>query len=350
MKKISFLAVMACSAGSMSAQNAKGLHLFYRKSIHYLSNIIALPFYPSIMRKILYISCLITFMACSKENKNSPFCDTLNNYVEEFMDSVHSEIINISFFRKDNKDYAYIRNAYEFDTLHTDYYIETNKGYYSWKGGEYSNKRLITVSFDTYINHQDVFDATKATKYEGNAPKGWPTDVDVMDGCLKDKAFLIKSKDSIQPLESFPTTRFDGNDNLSSYITNPYLSEYLCRYIIGSGPVMYYLIFLQYEGNDYVLIDGPHLYIKQHLKGFFFYQTELVLCYSLGDLYKKYVNVDSLIIPYNGRIPGYKEREERYERNPVNYTVFKINKDGKLEWIQYDWILKTNIIHQWEHL
>ncbi len=303
------------------------------------------------MKKVLlYIACLLTFIACSEEKKDSPFCDTLNNYVEEFMDSVHDHIIDVIFLRKDNKDYAYIHNAYEFDTLHTDYYIETNKGYYYRRGGEYTNKRLITVSFDTYINHQDVFDATKATKYDGKAPKGWPTDVDMMDGRIKDKAFLIKSKDSIQPLDSFPVTRFDGDDNLSSYITNPYLSDYLSHRIIGSQAVMFYLVFLQYEGNDYVLVSGSRLYIKQHLKGIFFYQKGLVLCYSSGDLYKKYVNADSLIIPYNGKIPGYKEREERYERNPVYYTVFKINKDGKLEWIQYDWILKTNIIHQWEHL
>ena len=297
------------------------------------------------MKKVFfYIGCLLGLTACIEERESNPFCDTLRNHVEEFIDSVHENIFNVIFFRKDNKDYAYIHNAYYFDTLHTDYYIETERGHYYRRGEWFSNKKLITVSFDTYINHQDVFDATKAIRYDGKPPGGWPVEADVFDGHGYDKVFLIKSKDCIQIVDSISPTNDDGHDNLSSYINNPYLAEELKSFITHSETVLFYLVFVQYEGNNYILIDGSRSFTKKHLKGFFFYQTELVLCYSSGDLYKNFVNPNSLIIPYNGIIPGYKEG---YETGQI-YNVFKIDKDGRLHGVE-DLDLRRNVIYDWEH-
>ena len=291
---------------------------------------------------LLFVVCSLSLLACSKENKNNPFCGALSDRVEDFMDSVHSKIINISFFRKDNKDYAYIHNAYYFDTLRTDYYIETNGNYYR-EGVAFSYKRLITVDFGTYINHQDVFDSAKANRFEGKVPDGWPTDREVFDGCLKKKVFIIESRDNIQIIDSIPHTLITEPDNLSLYITNPYLAEELRNYIKLSETFMFYLVFFQYEGTKYVLIRGSYSYDKKHLKGFFFYQTALVVCYSFGNMYESFVNPEKLIVSYNGIIPGYKEKHEKY---PL-YYILKINSDGTLKRNE-NLDLRFDIIHELE--
>ena len=247
------------------------------------------------MKKTLLSLAILSFIiACTKDD-NNPFCGALNKHVIAFMDSVHAKIINIIFFRKDNIDYAYMHNAYCFDTLCTDYYYET-EGDYHWGYRESSKKRIVTINFGTYINHQDVFDVTMAKKYKGKVPEGCSTDCYWFDGHLHDEVLLIRNKDDIQAIDSIPHTKDDGKDHLASYITNPYIVEELKHFITNSETYMFYLLFFPYEGDDYVLIRGSRLYDKKYLKGFFFYKTGLVVCYSIGDLYKSFVNPDSLII------------------------------------------------------